>query len=254
MTKRGKVLRDPVAGPGLLIAEGRQFQFVADGIWKSDVLARPGLVVDIDFDAQGKIVGIAVVPDSRLSKDQATVIPATSHGSASTVRLGRGAHSAPAQFLAAAVLVLSWFFFTAITVDLPFSGTLELTFWQVLHCFGSGAYRLFALFAAIGPFAHCFWKDRQAAIGGLLPLCFMALTGILLIRNVDILLANGGDRLYQQLPKQARAELVGAISLGTGTYVSIVISAYFAILSLKHFQKSKTSEKRVTGQLQKAAA
>jgi hypothetical protein len=254
MTKRGKVLRDPLAGPGLLIAEGRQFQFVADGVWKSDVPAKPGLVVDIDFDTQGKIVGIAVVPDCQPCKEQAIVTPGANKGQALTFPLARLAQSELAQSLAAAGLVLSWFFLTAVTVERPFSGNLEFTLWQLLHRFGSGAYRGFALLAVLGPFVQCLWKDRQAAIGDLLPLSFMAFTGVLLVHNINSLFANGAERLYQQLPKQARAELIGTISLGTGTYVSIVICVYFAILGLKHFRKSESSEKRVTGQLQKAAA
>ena len=55
MSKRGKVLRDPHAGPGLLMVEGQQYQFLLEGVWKSDVPPTPGLVVDLEFDSQGKI-------------------------------------------------------------------------------------------------------------------------------------------------------------------------------------------------------
>src|SRR6266700_5569298 len=73
MAKRGKVLRDPLAGPGLLMVEGQQYPFVLDGIWRSAVPASAGLAVDVDFDSQGSIRGITAVPDSQLAKEQAEV-------------------------------------------------------------------------------------------------------------------------------------------------------------------------------------
>src|SRR5512147_1427874 len=64
MTKRGKVLRDPTAGPGLLMVEGQQYLFALEPVWKSDVPPKPGLVVDVDLDGSGKIQAITVVPES----------------------------------------------------------------------------------------------------------------------------------------------------------------------------------------------
>jgi hypothetical protein len=75
-----------------------------------------------------------------------------------------------------------------------------------------------------------------------------------LFRNVDLLLASGGDRLYQQMPRQAREGLMDSISVGLGSYMSIFISAYFAFVSVKHFRESKDNKGEEVGQLQKAAA
>src|SRR5215469_5568244 len=71
MAKRGKILRDPNAGPGLLMVEGQQYQFVLDGIWRSAVPATAGQAVDVDFDSQGAISGITALSDSQLAKEQA---------------------------------------------------------------------------------------------------------------------------------------------------------------------------------------
>ena len=43
MAKRGKVLRDPNAGPGLMIVEGQQHAFFLEGFWQSEVPPKPGL-------------------------------------------------------------------------------------------------------------------------------------------------------------------------------------------------------------------
>jgi hypothetical protein len=158
------------------------------------------------------------------------------------------------QFVAAVLLIVSWFFLTAISVEVPFTGTIELTLWQLLHYLGSGTYGFLGLIAVAGTFVHHFWNDRQAGLGGLLPLSFMLLISVVLFRNIDTLVANGGDRLYQHARNQVREELLSTISLGLGTYVSIGIGVYFGLLGVRQFRQSKQSEKKVTGQLQKAAA
>jgi len=66
--KRGKVLRDPHAGPGILIVEGRQYRFWLDGSWNSDVPPKPGLAVDVIFSAQGQIQEITVVSEAVLER------------------------------------------------------------------------------------------------------------------------------------------------------------------------------------------
>src|ERR1700758_4023751 len=70
-SKRGKVLRDPHCGPGLLIVEGRQYQFCLDGVWKSDVPPKPGLLVDITFNTRGQIQAIRAVTEAQLEQEQA---------------------------------------------------------------------------------------------------------------------------------------------------------------------------------------
>lgn len=64
MKKRGNVLRAPRGGPGLLMIEGRQFPFSVEGVWQSELAARPGLLVDVEFDSRSQITAIAAVTDS----------------------------------------------------------------------------------------------------------------------------------------------------------------------------------------------
>ena len=71
ISKRGKVLRDPHAGPGLLMVEGRQYQFWLNGVWKSDVPPKPGLLVDITFNTRGQIHAIRAVTEAQLEQEQA---------------------------------------------------------------------------------------------------------------------------------------------------------------------------------------
>lgn len=69
--KRGKILRDPRAGPGLLMIEGRQYWFSMEGVWKSEVPPKPGLAVDVKLDRAGQILAITAVSESQLAKEQA---------------------------------------------------------------------------------------------------------------------------------------------------------------------------------------
>jgi hypothetical protein len=71
MTKRGRILRDPRVGPGLLMIEGRQYGFCLEGVWKSDLLPRPGLVVDVKLDRAGRIVEITAVSDLQPGEEPA---------------------------------------------------------------------------------------------------------------------------------------------------------------------------------------
>jgi len=63
-------LRDPHAGPGILIVKGRQYRFWLDGSWNSDAPPKPGLLVDVMFTAQGQIQEITVVPEAQLEREQ----------------------------------------------------------------------------------------------------------------------------------------------------------------------------------------
>ena len=269
MQKRGKVLRDPLTGPGLLIAEGRQYPFVIDDSWKSDVPPKPGLLVDIEFDPEGKIAGITAVPHLQLAREQAELSEIAKQGRKSPLASILVAQFGVAELIATSLLMLSWFFLTAVSVELPLTGTSDLTFWQLLGYLGSGnllqglrtqistgpgAYGLLAVIAILGPLVHHFWKGRRARLAGLLPLSLMLLVGVLLHSRIDSLLANGVGRLYGQSPEQARGELMSAIALGPGTYVSLVISIYFAFSSARQFLRSKASENTGTPESQSAAA
>ena len=69
--KRGKILRDPRTGPGLLMIEGRQYWFSMEGVWKSEVPPKPGLAVDVKLDRAGQILAITAVFESQLANEQA---------------------------------------------------------------------------------------------------------------------------------------------------------------------------------------
>ena len=269
MAKRGKVLRDPYAGPGLMIVEGQQFPFCLEGMWQSEVPPKPGLAVDVEFDAHGNVTRITAVPEAQLAKEQAEIALAAAkqRGTAWVSRIVTK-FGLP-QLIAAGLLILSWWFLPAASVDLPFLGKLEFTFWQVLGLLNSGNlshalerqvspsagfYGFLALAAIVGPFVHHYWKDRRAMLGGMLPLFFVLLIGILVRSNLQATFTGSADNPYQIVQRQAQEQLMQAISIGLGAYVSLLSSLYFAAVGLKKFLSGKESAPTVLEKTQQAAA
>lgn len=269
MAKRGKVLRDPHVGPGLLIVEGRQHSFYLEGVWKSEVPPKPGLVVDVDFDARNQVTGITAVPEAQSAKQQAELSFAAAKTKGAALASTAVAKFGLPQLIAAGLLIFSWSFLTAASVQLPFLGRLEFTFWQVLGYLNSGnlfqslerhantssgSYGLLAWVVVCGPFLHHFWRDKRAALGGLLPLAFMLVIGVLVRSSIQGSFAGPTDGLYGNVQRQAQAEMMQAVSLGGGTFLSMFASFYFAALGLKQFLMTKRSEPERPEQTHKAAA
>lgn len=237
MAKRGRVLRDPYAGPGLLMVEGRQYPFLVEGLWRSEVPARAGLAVNVDFDVHGNLNSISAAPEFQVERGQSEFARAgagvRNTGFDRTPATGR-----LAQFAASILLVLSWSFMTTVAIRQPFLGRVDLSFWQVLGYLNagnlpqisefpgtpdSGLIGFLAILVLAGPFLYQLWDDRRALLGGILPLSFMMLVAYMVRSN---------------------AEPFNAVSVGLGTYLSLSLAIYLAVVSMKQFgAASRTSQK-----------
>jgi hypothetical protein len=243
MTKRGRVLRDTTSGPGLLMIEGQQYRFSLEGVWKSETPPKPGLVVDVELDARGKLQSITVVPDAQLAREQAEAASGLARQRGENLASSLLAKIGMPSLAAAGLLAAAWYFLTAASIQFPFPGRLEFTFWQILGFLNAGnvpelldrsngpstgLYGLAAMVALAGPFIHHFWKDKRALLGGLLPLAFMVIVGIAVRSNIHGALGDGSSDVGKQTH-----EAMKAVSLGLGAYLSILASLYFAFTSAK---------------------
>jgi hypothetical protein len=253
MTKRGKILRDPQTGPGLLMVEGRQYQFSLDGVWKSEAPPRPGMVVDVDFDAKAGITGLTAIPDAQVAKEQADKAMAAAKEQGGAL-LGKIVAKFGVPALAAGgLLLVSWFFLTAVSIEM--GGKVSFTFWRVLGLLninnpaqlmdpnsqpGAGFYGFLALLSIAGLFLHYIWKDKLAFLGGLLPLVFMLIVGLVARNSIHSAIAGPAAELgsYGQ---QMQSEVMSAVSLGVGTYLSLLASLYFAAIGVKRFLAAKAT-------------
>ena len=71
MRTRGKILRAPSAGPGLIMIQGQQFKFSEKSIQDSEVPPRPGAVVNVELDRELQVIAVTPVADWELEKEQA---------------------------------------------------------------------------------------------------------------------------------------------------------------------------------------
>src|SRR5258706_10379498 len=122
------------------------------------------MVVDVERGAQGVVHAITVVPGSQLAQEQAEAESARTRPLVARVGMR--------TLATAGVLLAAWLFLTAASIRVPFPGTLEFTFWQLLGFLrarsasdlldgrgtvGAGLYGLVAIVAMTGPFIHSFW-------------------------------------------------------------------------------------------------
>ncbi len=268
MAKRGKVLRDPYAGPGLLIVEGRQYPFLIEGVWRSEVPPKPGLAVEVELDALDKVVELTAVPESQIAKEQAEIAQAAAKK--------RGAKLAAivrsvglARLIAAGLLSFSWIFLSLASFELPFFGRVEFTFWQALGYLnsgnalqalerhdnpGAGVWGIVAIVALAGPLLAHLCKDKRAELGGLLPLAFLAIAGIAIRGSLQSSLGAAVEGPYATIQRQAQDEMMKAFSLGLGAYFSLVVTLYFAVISTREFLVGAASESNKFEPSQKFAA
>jgi hypothetical protein len=257
MAKRGKILRDANAGPGLLIVEGQQYPFSLEGVWKSEVPARPGLVVEVELNGN-QVVGITAIPDSQLAKEQAEAAMAVAKEKGAALASGLVAKFGVPNLVAAGLLIVGWFFLSTASLDASIFGKMSFTFWDVLgflnaknalealgaggHAPSAGIYGFFAIVCLVGPFLSYFWKDKRAHLGGLLPLVFMVIVGLMVRSSIHSAFGGNASGQFAEMQQQAQDEAMKAISLGMGAYLSILASLYFAGAGAKKFLVGKASE------------
>lgn len=206
-------MRDPTAGAGLVIVQGRQHTFGLEGVWKSDALPRPGVVVDVEFDDAGHVTAMTAVSEARLAREQAeaAIAVATGKGAGVVARLGLP------QLMALSALALGWFWLATIDVDGSFPA--QVTFWDALGALGAGVYGLVALACLAAPLLICAWNDRRAHLAAALPLAFMLAVALPLA----------------DLARQTSGAGLELVSLGAGAYLAVLAGLYLALTGIKRF-------------------
>ena len=269
MAKRGKVLRDPHLGPGLLVVEGKQYPFQMEELWRSEVPAKPGLIVNVDFDAQGNVIGITAVPQSELDQERAEPVGDRLGARQRFFKRWVPANNILARLVAIGILIVAWFVLTAVSVHVPLLGKLDLTFWQVLGYLSSGSalqfpelpgnpdsgvFGFLAILVLAGPFLPYVWKDRRSSLGGVLPLAFMVFVAFRFVVGVNGLFVIQGPGLHEPLETNLRDAIIHELRVGLGTYLSASVAIYFAVLSVKRLLESSRLREEPRGWSQKVAA
>lgn len=254
MARRGKILRDTNAGPGLLVVEGTQYPFTLEGAWRGEIPPKVGMAVEVELGAGGEVIAVLPIPESQLAKEQADQAMQAIRSKGGAVAGAMVARFGMRDLVALGALVIGWFVLRAGSFEGGLMGNLTFTFWQVLGYINSGAeslarratgggagvgiYGIVALAALAGPFVHHFWKERKAHLGALLPLLLML---FVLWRVFGGLGDAGSDSMAMfgeegaQMAREFRREMRNAVSLGLGFYVSIAAAIYFAVTGMRRW-------------------
>jgi hypothetical protein len=176
---RSKIVKIPDTSPGLLFLNGQQKQFTLEGVWKSPVAPAANMTVDVDLDDAGSIAAITVVDTKEVAGQKVNQV--LQQLKAHAIRIGKMSLPAlrsltssmgPVMLGAAVLLWISWFFFTAGTVDVG-GGQVSYSFWgllgvdfnnpETLENGGShGFFSLLSVLCIALPFAAAFLRGTWA--------------------------------------------------------------------------------------------
>jgi hypothetical protein len=250
MTKRGKILQDASAGPGLVWVDGQQYRFTMGPLWRSAVPPTAGMTVEVEFAADGSIAAMTQVTDSQIAKEQAeAVMNAARQKGGAILSSAIGSFGLP-LLIATGLLMVSWFFLSAVSIEALF-GKTSFTFWQVLGFLnagnawdvvmqgrggpGAGLYGVVAIVALAGPFLRFVWKDKRASLAGTLPLLFMLFVWIMVRSSIHSATGGAAYGPLADVQRQVQDEMMKAISIGVGAYLSLLVSLYLAGIAAKQF-------------------
>jgi hypothetical protein len=269
MTKRGKILHDVSAGPGLLSVDGQHYQFSLESVWRPAVPPTVGMAVEVEFAADASIAGITQVPDTQIAKEQAEAVVKAAREKGGVLASAAIAKFGLPLLIATGLMIVGWFFLSAVSIQTPF-GKLSFSFWQVLGFLNAdspleavmagrggpsaGFYGFIAIVALTGPFVRYFWKDQRAALAGVLPLVFTLFVGIMVRSSIHSAMGGAADGPLADMQRQAQEEMMSAISLGFGTYLSLLVSLYFAAVAAKQFLLARALNTEVHERSNQAAA
>lgn len=269
MTKRGKVLRDTSAGPGLLSVDGNQHQFSLEGIWKSAEPPKPGMQVLVEFAPDLTILRVIPIPESQIAREQAEAVMKAAKEKGGVLVSAAVARFGAPLLIATGAILMSWLFLPAMTIQGLF-GKESLTLWQVLGFVNAGNsiealmqgrsgastgfYGLLAFIALAGPFLHFFWKDRRASVAGILPILFMLFIAVMVRSTVHSAMGGVAEGPLAEVQRQAQDEMMNAISVAYGAYLAALAGVYLAAASLKHFLLARSAAIELPAASNKAAA
>ncbi|MDO9451867.1 MAG: hypothetical protein Q7J29_03310 [Stagnimonas sp.] len=243
---RGRILRDTSAGEGLLMVDGKQLPFRLEGLWLSPVAPKTNMTVEVDLDEAGAIRGITAVDDAQLAKEEAqrAMNAMRDKGlegwSALTARVSKPV------LVAVVALLLGWFTFDVVGVQLYANNRLGLSFHQLFGALGGrdvmsalqysgsgkmGFHSLVLLAAALAPLAPYLLSNRHASWGLLAPLAVMLYVAVRIYSGLGDASSQagdiGGDRAREMASQMLKAAM-DAIHLGLGFYLSLIAALYLA--------------------------
>ena len=240
MTERGRISRDTDHGPGVVNVGGKQYTFSREGLWRSDVTPRVGMVVEVSFDQVGAPVTLYPIPDAQVAEEQGlkefAAAPEMDGSPGGGVVRRYGAD----RLLAEAVLVLTFFLLPNVSLGPP-AARQVLSGWdstglnpETLSTNEHSVRSLLALSCLFAPLAALGVKTGWSRFLYAAPVLFG-------IGNLSYILAvpdrsfSAGTDVVSRVGTEATRVLgqVNAPTIAAGGYVSLLCAVYLAAYSFR---------------------
>ena len=242
--QRGRVLRDTNAGPGLLTCEGIQYVFTLEGMWRSDMPPRTGMMVEVTFDPAGLPVAVRLVPEAQLAREHAEQALAGVRRQGSVLAGTFKTRFAVPVLVAEVVMLLGFFVLPAVTISFV---ERSLSGWDAIgidvNTMGANDHGLLSLLAIVGlfaPMAVPFVQKRWARWLYCGPLAFSVIALVTLYLQISsatrAVSRSVGDAFGSQAGQFANEAVHGVTSMyhvSVGVFVVLLCAGYLASWSFK---------------------
>lgn len=267
ITLRARVLRDTATGTGLLSAQGRQYAFTLEDHWRSDMAPAANMVVDARFTPEGILVDVRAVPDATQNQEKvkAAVDDAREIATQTLDRIKTSgtpvvaavvAKMGYANLAALGLLVIGWFFLNAVSIQVTTGMNTGLSFYDILRALHSldsayalgsiqqasaGIYGLLCYLTLALSIAPFFVASKRLWLGLASPLAlFLAMFAGLYwkVSSAVSALAGTGDeasRVAGSMVREMAGEMLKALSLGAGFYVSLAAALFLAFRGVTRY-------------------
>lgn len=244
-TRRGTILRDTNAGPGMLHVDGARHTFTLEQHWLGDAAPQVRMMVDVRFDEQGQVEAVTPAQIGKEELDKARKIARQAIESGTPALAGVSARIGIPVLAAVALLAVSWIWLPFLKVTVVAGMHQSATLFEVLRLANSGAslqsfgqaggssglYGLLCGLAMLAPLAPAFIAQRKAALLYLAPLAFLlciALGIYLKVRSMADDMRDFAGPQANAMVDAMIAQIGNALSTGIGAWVSLVAALYLA--------------------------
>jgi hypothetical protein len=226
--------------------EGKQYSFLLEGMWRSDVPPRTGMTVDVGFDPEGALVEVYAVSETQIAKEQAqrALDGALRHGGALGASVGGGLKGRVSPLMVAAELLLLLAFFALPAVKIGGFVSRALSGWDAIGLdpqtqmpTDHGILSLIAILCLLAPAAVPFLKQTWARWLNTAPLAFLVLAAISVgstIHSATAAVGNMGEELGGVAGRQMAGQFGPSYSVGVGVYLAMICAVYLATRAFKH--------------------
>jgi hypothetical protein len=241
MKKRGRVQLYTNVGDGIVAVDGVQYEFKLQGMWRTEMPPRIGMLVEVTFNAQGVPESIVAVPDSQIAKEQAeqALASAKQHGAAlaGTVK----SRFAIPVLVAEAILLIGFFLLPNATIGFI---NRSLTGWDLigldvntLSTNAHGFLSLLCVLCLFAPLAVPFLKQWWSRWLYAAPLGFMIFALIAVYFQIEnaghAARESAGDLFGADAAREMTNQVAAMFHIGMGVFVVAICALYLASRSLK---------------------